>query len=242
MDNRRRMLLSGGLSADPVLENNDWETISKVARAGKAAQFWNVGDKKNITINGVTHVVQIIGFDHDDVTDSAAYGRAKAGITFQYADCWFYNSIYTKVMNTGRTNIGGWDPTYMKGTVLPDIYNQFGTYEPELKNAIACVKKPYCPTYNASDISSSDDYLFLLSENELFGKKTYAPALEGTQYEYYAAGNSKVKKFNNTAVTHWLRSVSYAGNTVFCHCAVSGAISQYTYADSAIPFSPAFCV
>jgi hypothetical protein len=39
--------------ADPILENNSWETISKIAKSGKASQIWNIGDTKiiNLTAN-----------------------------------------------------------------------------------------------------------------------------------------------------------------------------------------------
>ena len=57
--------------ADPILENNSWEDISKVAKSGKASQYWNVGDTKKFTFNNAVYEAQIIGFDHDDVADEA---------------------------------------------------------------------------------------------------------------------------------------------------------------------------
>ena len=36
----------------PVLNNNSWATISKVAKAGTGDTYWDVGDRKAITLNG----------------------------------------------------------------------------------------------------------------------------------------------------------------------------------------------
>lgn len=58
-----------------VLNNNSWETISKVAKEGNADQYWNVGDTKQVSINHTLYVdgneeliqntynVFIVGFD-----------------------------------------------------------------------------------------------------------------------------------------------------------------------------------
>lgn len=208
MDNRRRMMLAGGSSADPVLENNDWATISEIARAGEAAQYWNIGDLKNISIGGVTYAAQIIGFDHDDVTDPATYGRTKAGITFQLQNC--LNTTYP--MNSSDKNMGGWRNSYMRQTVLANIYNQLATDDTELKNAIVLVTKPYSAAYNSVNLVYCSDYLFLLSEIEVSGSIAYSPLSEGAQYAYYAAGNSYSKTVNNVATTWWERSV-YKGDS-----------------------------
>ena len=43
------------LTVDPVLENNSWETIIKVWRAGKMLDYWSFGDTKtDVGADGVT--------------------------------------------------------------------------------------------------------------------------------------------------------------------------------------------
>ena len=69
--------------AKKALSLMTWQDISTVCKAGKASEYWAVGDTKNITVNGSTCAVMIIGFDHDEPTDTASYGRSKAGITLQ---------------------------------------------------------------------------------------------------------------------------------------------------------------
>lgn len=36
----------------PTFEENNWETIQRIVREGKAASYWNVGDCKTVTLNG----------------------------------------------------------------------------------------------------------------------------------------------------------------------------------------------
>ena len=62
----------------------------------------------------------------------------------------------------------------------------------------------------------------MLSEVEIFGSTTYSAAGEGTQYDYYKAGNSKVKKWNGSA-TYWgERSPSTSFSAYFCTVSSSG--------------------
>lgn len=231
MDNRRRMLLSGGLSADPVLENNDWETISEISRAGKAAEFWNIGDKKNITVNGKTYAMRIIGFDHDDVTDPAAYGRAKAGITFE--------SVIIPALgqlDSSGSFTDGWGSCEMRNTKLASLYNSMSS---DLKNAIVPVNKSYALSTYASSMRTVSDKLFLLSEWEYIGKKDSANRQEGNQYAFYAAGNSPSKTYNGSQKHYWTRSKysDYRGLTIYSKTSIGRE-----YADSSYGQITAFCV
>ena len=74
------------LFVDATLNNNDWETIKQVADASAGANYWSVGDTKQITINGklsdglilnnYSTWVYIIGFDHNKDVEGT-------GIAFQ---------------------------------------------------------------------------------------------------------------------------------------------------------------
>lgn len=235
MDNRRRMLLSGGLSADPVLENNDWATISEIAKAGKAAEFWKVGDTKQITMSGTTYTAQIIGFDHDDVTDSAAYGRAKAGITFQFKET---NSTGYQI-HTSVTLSGGWANSYMRSR-LNTMYNKL--INSDLKSVIVPVNKPYNASYNASSVSYISDKLFLLSSYEILNIGNTSAARDGSQYAYYAAGNAKYKYKvgTSTKAAYWTRSY-YSNSSYFYDISISGTLDYHSLITERY-VAPAFCV
>ena len=67
---------------------------------------------------------------------------------------------------------------------------------------------------NGTDTVS--DSCFLLAEIEVFGSTTHSVSGEGTQYEYYKAGNSKVKTMSGSD-SHWYeRSPNSGSSKVFC--------------------------
>lgn len=69
-------------SQEVKLSINDltWKEIEDISNSGKASQYLNIGDTKNIFVNGIVHKVRIIGFDHDIIHGS----DKKAGITFEF--------------------------------------------------------------------------------------------------------------------------------------------------------------
>ena len=74
---------------------------------------------------------------------------------------------------------------------------------------------------SSGNVTTTTDYLFDLSEFEVFGARSYANQYEQNyqlQYDYYKAGNTKIAN-NHTAVTTavwWgLRSPSYGNGSYF---------------------------
>ena len=39
-------------SVSPILDENDWTTIREVSDAGQGSNYWSVGDRKEVTLNG----------------------------------------------------------------------------------------------------------------------------------------------------------------------------------------------
>ena len=114
-----------------------------------------------------------------------------------------------------------------------------------IQNAIKSVNKEYCYVYDRPDTAYTSDKLFLLSEAELFGVKTKAAALEGTQYEYWANNNDKTARIKykgeggTGAYDWWLRSpVAYDS---FCCVSTSGssdsANSKYDKTTTGVSFA-----
>lgn len=167
-----------------TLEATSWDNIAAVSKFGQAPNYWKVGDKKNITVNGVTYAAQIIGFDHDTLT-TADGSRTKAGITFQLVDC--LSTTYS--MNGSDTNVNGWRGSAMRTSTMATLLNQLSS---DLKSVLKFVNKVTSAGNNSSGLETTSDKLFLLSEIEVFGATQYSYAGEGKQYEYYTAGNSTI--------------------------------------------------
>lgn len=217
-----------------TLNDTTWDNIAIVSKLGKAQDYWKVGDTKTVAVNGVNYQFQIIGFDHDDLTTKDGT-RTKAGITFQMVDC--LNTTYS--MNGSNTNSGGWNGSTMRTSTMATLLNQLPA---ALKNVLKSVNKlSGTGGGSTSGTQTTHDKLFLLSEVEIFGTTTYSVPGEGTQYAYYKAGNSKVKKVNGSAIYWWERS-PYSGDTsYFCRVNNSGTANSY-YAGSSYGVSFGFCV
>ena len=186
-----------------ALNDMTWEQIQTISDAGKASDYFNVGDTKNITLDGVSYPVQIIGFNHDTLTSGGT-----AGITFQLVDC--LNTTYQ--MNSSNTNVGGWKSSAMRSRMSEFL----GQLDEDLRSVIKPVNKLVSVGNKNSTIETVSDKLFLLSEVEIFGSTTWSFAGEGSQYDWYKAGNTKVKKVNGSASYWWERSPCSGHTNGFC--------------------------
>lgn len=199
-------------SYDPVFANNTWEQIIEACHNNEVPDTWKVADQKPMTINGVDYQIDIIGKNHDTYSD----GSGKAPLTFQMHDCY----ADTKQMNSSNTNSGGWTSCAMRSTHLPAILALMPT---EVQNGIREVNKLTSAGNRSAAINTTADKLFLLSEVEIFGRSTYSKSGEGAQYDYYKAGNSKVKNRNGSADGWWERSPFGSNSTRFCFVDIDGA-------------------
>lgn len=211
------------------LNDTDWADIDICGRLGMAQQFFKVGDSKTVNIGGTNYEVQIIGFNHDDKVSGG-----KAAYSFQLVDC----LNQTQQMNTSNTNTGGWNGSAMRG--------RMSTYKSQLpaalRNVIKTVKKKSgTGGGSSSGTQQTNDDLFLLSEIEIFGTTTYSVAGEGTQYEWYKAGNSRIKKVNGSANFWWERSPHSGDTNRFCGVSSSGN-ADYGDANGSRGVSFGFCV
>lgn len=211
------------------LNDTDWADIDICGRLGMAQQFFKVGDSKTVNIGGTNYEVQIIGFNHDDKVSGG-----KAAYSFQLVDC----LNQTQQMNTSNTNTGGWNGSAMRG--------RMSTYKSQLpaalRNVIKTVKKKSgTGGGSSSGTQQTNDDLFLLSEIEIFGTTTYSVAGEGTQYEWYKAGNSRIKKVNGSASNWWERSPDSGNTDIFCRVYSSGDATGYG-ASGSYGVSFGFCV
>ena len=208
--------------------DNTWEQIIAACQEKIIPTTWKVGDQKAMTIGGTDYLIDIIGINHDTYTAGGT-----APLTFQLHDC--YGE--TKNMNSSNTNSGGWTSCAMRSTHLPAI---LALMPAEVQNGIREVNKLTSAGSQSATINTTADKLFLLSEVEIFGSTTRSAAGEGTQYDYYKAGNSKVKKRNGSSAGWWERSPSASGSTRFCLVSSDGNASR-NYASYANGVAFGFC-
>ena len=256
------------------LSENSWATIREVSSAGLGANYWAVGDMKEITINGTVgnHTFSnlkinafILGFNHNaskEGNNLIHFQIGKMGTTAVALCDGQYNNSGSSAgfrMNTSTTNSGGWNGSYMRKTLLgntgtptnPISNSMMAALPYDLRVVMQSVTKYTDNTGggsdNASYVTATKDYLFLLAEFEAFGTRYGANSAEQNyqlQYDYYKAGNSRVA-YNHSAVSTvvwwWLRSPSYYGSNSFRSVYTDGSNSNVT-ADSSAGVRPGFTV
>lgn len=255
---------------DSTLANNSWETIHSISAAGQAANYWSVGDGKEITIKGTvadlafddTVTAYIIGVNHNAAKEGdnlTHFCIGKKGST----EIALFNGSGFK-MNSSATKIGGWDRAALRKTTLGntgEVTDPPATPDNSLMKALptelVAVLQPVTKyTSNGSvsgqadfDIVASTDYLFLMSEKELCGATGQGTSEESSyqeQYAYYVAGNSKTR-YKDSALTsytaYWTRSPGKTSNGRFCSMsAPAGSTCALQDANKLNGIAPCFCV
>ena len=198
----------------PTFSSASWSVIDMLEKKDKLSTYFSVGDIKTITIGGKSQQIAIYGFKHDDLSD----GTGKAKMTLGLVNC----LPTTYAMNSSDTNVGGWTGSKMYSTLNDAI---FGDLPEELKGLIKPVKKKTSAGNKLTTINTSNDKLFLFSEHEIFGAKTYSVGNEGTQYSLFATSSNRIKKLGDSgsADNWWERSPYASDATTFCFVNSSGA-------------------
>lgn len=259
---------------DPLLNNNTWETIKNISDAGQGANYWSIGDRKAITLNdkvghltlNTTIYAFIIGFNHNSSLEGEnrihfqlAKTELSGGIDITFCDAYYSSPAATTgyfSMNSSATNSGGWSSSQMRTNICGTSLSSYsGTIIAIIPAALRAVLKSVTKytdntgggSSEASNVTATTDYFFLLSEFEVFGSISRANPNEASkqaQYAYYSAGNSKIKyKHNGTAAAAiwWLRSPSTTTSNVFVDVTTGGTV-DINIAYYSLGFAPGFCV
>lgn len=253
-----------------TLNEVEWSIISEISDKNQGANYWAVGDYKDIQLSKViylagTYRAFIIGFNHNSSWEGNNRIHFMIGKNTSGQDIAFCSSQYGtqqttgQIMNTTRTNVGGWGSSYMRNTMLSASSTSnplSGSFMDVIPDNLRAVLKS-CTKYTdnisngnnvASNVTATTDYMWLLSEFEVFGECFYANIGEQNyqqQYQYFKSGNSKIKYGagyqTNTTVEWWLRSVFYPGGTNFCRVTKDGK-AMGGDANLTLGIAPCFCV
>ena len=120
-----------------VLNENEWSVIKRVADAGNGSNYWAVGDRKAVAVNGTvgtqavngTYYVYIIGFNHNSSREGngITFGTFKTALSGgtdiclvdgQYNDYSTNGTKYFNMNHSSNTNSGGWKGCDLRYDVL----------------------------------------------------------------------------------------------------------------------------
>lgn len=200
-----------------TLNEYTWDEISRISLADKAVEYgFKVGDAKEVTLNGSVgygsaartfnnqkYWVYIIGINHNEAKEGKGiafqgFKTAQTGgidIDVTATNYGSYNS--GMVMNPTNTNSGGWAGSVAYKTIM----SQWKACFPSDLQAVIRTTTLYTDntgnsSTSASTVTANSNEVYYLAEYEVFGVNKYANPNEPAQqawYDYYKAGNSKVK-------------------------------------------------
>lgn len=226
------MAISEAFEASESIDANTTGSIY-VNKENKWAYKITPGDTINVTSKIGTYTYAVMGFNNFALANQGNYGgvHKMAGLTFGAVKC-----IVGDEMNSTDTNSGGWGKSLMRTSTMP-------TLEKGMPETMAQVRVLYNDN-NENFNRSSNDFLFLPAEKEVFGINVLSPTTEGdalTQFAYYKNGGSTIKSISVPAVHWWLRSVFPSYSNYFCCVLTSGDVG-YANASNTKGVAPCFCV
>ena len=214
-----------------TLNDTEWDVIKSISDAGQGANYWSIGDRKEVTLNGTvghltlsnyTTYAFIIGFNHNASVEGSNrihFQLAKTALSGG-EDVALCDSIYQSAasttdyfsMNSSKTNSGGWKSSQMRtnicGTSLSSYSGTMIAIIPaELRAVLKSVTKYTDNTGGggtaANAVTATTDYFFLLSEYEVFGSISKANSNEkNKQAQYlYYSAGNSKVKYNHSATS-----------------------------------------
>ena len=151
---------------------DSWETIAAIVKSGKADQYYNVGDTKEVALDGYangsesTFTVRIANVETPAECATEGFSQTACGFVVEFVDI-----ITEHGMNLENTSMGGWPSSEMRRFVNSDIYNALPK---ELRDII--IETNVVSGYDAEDyatLNSTDKiYLLALEEITLFDDTT----------------------------------------------------------------------
>lgn len=239
-----------GIRASSTLNDNDWATISNVSSEGFASSYWSIGDAKAVTLNGTvgaynfsnyTAYMFIIDFDHNsdkemigehDILFSFGKSALTGGKDIAFVDSYYDRNVSNACfhMNSSNTNSGGWQSSYMRGTICSAFKNATPSdLQAVLRSRTIYTDNTGGGSNNFSYVTATTDTVYIPSEFEVHGSRRYANSAEQNyqqQLAYYKNGASKIRyKSNDTSTAAWwrTRSPNYESKYIFCTVNTDGS-------------------
>lgn len=205
--------------ADPIFANNSWAQIQIASKSGNIPSTWNIGDTKDVVINGLTYQARL--------TDKTGkYTRVSDGsiayLKFELTELLPTTQKYNSTNNNRP----------LQSTLLTDINS--GTIYGQIESALTSVLEPVKVKVSQGGGSSTQDTLvdfegkfFFHREHDLFDTRKNSAQTEwdaiSAQDEYYQTHNTaadRIKHLKN-GNNQWYWEMSPLAGSSYSMCAVS---------------------
>ena len=250
---------TGGSSAsaepipDPVSFSTDsWATIQKAVQNNNTSAY-NVGDTKEVAINGTDYTVRIANKTTGEHCgdNNTEYSQTACGFVVEFVD------IITKMqMRDTNTNVSGYPVTLVYDYLKNTLYSQLPS---DLQTVIKPTRVISGHGSNDTTNFTTTDKLYLLSSEEVYGidegGNHFYDTAYGTshQLEYYSNNgvtystsswngtnlDKAIKQYNSSNTWWWLRPARSGYSYRFALVYSTGGWSSYG-ADITYGVAPAF--
>lgn len=242
---------SGGVKIVSWQNGTDAEIAAMIAAADMGqidlSDYWTIGDERTVHLDAMTagdsftamaaQDVVLVLMDtgvqsgYEDVNDNPV------NFVVGQKDCLSQNGR----MNTTNTTAGSWNSCAMRTDLNNKYYNALPV---TFRSCLKQFKTVTATKYDASTVTTSNDYIALFAEKEIFGSKTNSNATEAaalTQIDYYKTTANITKKIGTLASMWWERSPRSSGGMRFCRVGTSGNAGD-DYASTACGIAPFMCI
>jgi len=222
-----------------------WEDIKTIIDTGVAANYFSVGDVKEVTLNGSIGIgltfnntkvcMQILAFDHNKDVETngeshilCGFGKSTLtnGIDIAFVDSGYNSTIMNDYFNHDHDSDGiseGWQDSNLRTLICAEFKN---TLPSELQSILRSRTVYTCNTGSGLSMSqyvtTTTETVYVPAEFEVMGTRSIANNYEQNyqkQLAYYAAGNSKDRYRHDNPTTPcswWTRSPSYKKAGKYC--------------------------
>lgn len=246
-----------------TLNEYTWDEISRISLADKAVEYgFKVGDAKEVTLNGSVgygntartfsnqkYWVYIIGINHNEAKEGKGIAfqgfktAQSGGVDIAVTGTNYDYSGSGMIMGLTDTNAGGWNGSWAHTTCMAQWKNCFPSdLQAVIRTTTLYTDNTGNKSTSASAVTSNSNEVYYLAEYEVFGVNKYANTNEPAQqaqYDYYKAGNSKVKYRSDktsSAAGWWLRSPNRSNSAGFCNANSRGSAGGgATYSSGSAP-------
>lgn len=230
----------GKEAIDPILANNSWEMIRFAVFNDYVPETWAVGDTKDIkTISGSTVTARLVDMQNKRYLYPGTSGKGSK-LTFMFVRNLYMPNLnrgeWNAQWNTSDTNVGGYEASYAKNTVIASIEDnmpdEFINFVSDV-NVMASVGGA-----GATEVQATQAKLFLPSEIEINKDSTSALTAEAPLGLFNYWTNHNLGKTSDDKF--WTRSAD--PNYVTCVMAKYQYKFGSAYPSDTYGFRPCFAI
>ncbi len=244
-DMKFKVVITGAESEKiDTLEETSWGKIREIVLAGKAGDYWSVGDTKSITSkSGKTYTIRLADLQDGRYEYSDGSGSSKA--VFEFVELYNLNGTTKWQINSTLTDVT-WAECEMRTQTMPTIFADL----PDDMTAVMSEVKVTTKLMGSVDVitSSSVDKLFLLSDPELYAYGGGSGESSFGVFDYYKTtteGEDWIKRNVGTASANswWLRNPSAGLTNGGGHLGVNATGARVgTQATNRFSIAPIFAI